>query len=197
MFLSRYLNVVSPNINQCNWLLLLRPPPVLLLSNVVSLPCACQLHARLHLFMGDPGPHAGHVTRHVFPLHPQRDAASPHAASVRAGGSRTQLGGDLLGGHPDLHMVSSATKCFKGVNLSSLTTRSDQVMRDDLWTGFFWPAVFLFNDLMFKLLMESQYWRFPSDCVLHIYGTVRQGGFKYWDSFKNDQSGGLAVCLFL
>lgn len=78
------------------------------------LPSLCwQVHPRLHLFMGDPGPDSGHVTWHLLPLHPQRDAASPHAASVRTGGSRTQLGGDLLGGHPHLHMVSRNTLCFQ------------------------------------------------------------------------------------
>lgn len=122
MFLSRYLHMVSPNINQHNWLFLvsLSLSLVLLLSNAVSLPYARQVHPRLHLVMGDPGPHPGHITWHVLPLHPQRDAASPHAASVRAGGSRTQLGGDLLGGHPHLHMVSSATKCFSPSQLKDL-----------------------------------------------------------------------------
>lgn len=122
--LSRYLHRVSPNIKQHNWLFLLSLflCLVFLLYNTVSLPCARQVHPRLHLVMGDPGPHPGHVTRHVLPFHPQCDAASPHAASVRTGGSRTQLGGDLLGGHPHLHMVSGATKCFSPLKLKLIYT---------------------------------------------------------------------------
>ena len=77
------------------------------LSLTVSTGLCPQLHPRLHLILGDPGPHSGDITRHLFPFHPQCDAAPPHVASVRSGGPWPQLGGNFLDGHPGLHMVST------------------------------------------------------------------------------------------
>lgn len=65
-----------------------------------------QVHSRLHLILGDPGPHPGDITRHHFPFYAQCDIAAPHVGPMCSGGSWPQLGGNLLGGHPRLHLVS-------------------------------------------------------------------------------------------
>lgn len=89
----------------------------------ISLPltastCLCpQVHPRLHLLLGDPGPHPGDITRHLFPFHPQCDAAPPHVASLCSGGSWPQLGGNFLGGHPHLHMVSTFSVIVRSPHL--------------------------------------------------------------------------------
>lgn len=67
-----------------------------------------QIHARLHLILGHPGSHPGDSTGHLFRFHPECDAAAPHVASMRSSGSWAQLGGNLLGGHTHLHLVSSS-----------------------------------------------------------------------------------------
>lgn len=67
-----------------------------------------QVHPRLHLILGHPGSHPGDGARHIFRFHPERDAATPHVASLRSSGSWPQLGGNLLGGHAHLHLVSAS-----------------------------------------------------------------------------------------
>lgn len=67
-----------------------------------------QVYPRLHLILGHSGPHPCDITWHFFPFYPQRDASPSHVAPLCPGGSWPQLGGNFLGGHPHLHMVSNS-----------------------------------------------------------------------------------------
>lgn len=70
-----------------------------------------QVYSRLHLLLGHSGPYPCDLPRHHLSFHPQCDAPPPHAAALCPGGAWPQLGGNLLGGHPHIHVVRSS-QCY-------------------------------------------------------------------------------------
>lgn len=98
-----------------------------------------QVYPRLYLILGHSGPHPCDITWHFFPFYPQRDASPSHVAPLCPGGSWPQLGGNFLGGHPHLHMVSNS-------NLWGEADASGNVY----WLGFsFWLTCKFFRISVF------------------------------------------------
>lgn len=76
--------------------------------NVFFLICF-QVYSRLHVILGDSGPLTGDITWHRFSIYFECDAAPPHVTPLCSGGSRPQLGRNLLGYYPDFYMVSAGS----------------------------------------------------------------------------------------